>query len=339
MPAKDLPAEMDCIEIGEGEGPSSLRPARRPLPQPGPGEVLIEVAASGINRADLWQTYGNHPPPKGASDLPGLEAAGVVVAVADDVATPGIGDRVTSLLAGGGYAEYAVATASFCLPAPDNLTLTEAAVLPEVTMTVWHNVVERGQLKAGEWLLVQGGASGIGTTAIQVAKALGARVAVTAGSDEKCARCLEIGADLAINYRTEDFVEKVKAATGDGANVVLDMVGGDTLPRNLEALAPDGRHVNIYYMTGTESTISIPMIQTKRLTLTGSRLRSRPKAFKTYLAGEVGKHIWPMIAAGKLRPVIDRSFPLAEARDAHEYMAASRHIGKLALIPPGAAAR
>lgn len=327
-----LPDTMTAIEITAFGGPEVLRPTQRPVPRPEAGEVLIRIAATGVNRPDVVQRQGHYPPPPGASDLPGLEVAGTVVAVGEGVTGIGVGDEVCALLAGGGYAEYAVAPAPQCLPVPRGFSLLEAAALPETVFTVWTNVFERAGLQPGESLLVHGGTSGIGTMAIQLGKAFGARVFATAGSPEKCAACERLGADRAINYREEDFVEVVKAATGGtGVNVVLDMVGGDYVPRNLKAMAVEGRHVTIAFLRGAETTISLSAVMLKRLTLTGSTLRARPVAQKAAIAAAVREKVWPLLEAGRVRPVIHATFPLADAAKAHELMESSQHIGKIML--------
>ncbi len=324
---------MKAIAIREPGGPEVLVPVERPVPEPGPGELLIRVAAAGVNRPDVFQRMGMYPPPPGASELPGLEVSGIVEAVGEGVTRFRSGDAVVALLAGGGYAEYAVAPEATTLPAPQGIPLVDAAGLPETVFTVWSNVFERAYLDRGEWLLVHGGASGIGTTAIQLAKAFDAHVIVTAGSDEKCRFCLELGADAAINYRTEDFVERVKAITGGrGVDVVLDMVGGDYVPRNIAVLAEGGRHVSIAFLKGPKVELNMLPVMLKRLTLTGSTLRSRPLAFKAALAEEVERHVWPLLADGRFRPVIDSRLPLEQAAHAHRRMEQSAHIGKILLV-------
>lgn len=328
----NLPEDMEAVAIEAPGGPEVLKSVRRPRPRPGPGEVLIRVAAAGVNRPDIIQRQGFYPPPPGASDLPGLEVAGTVVARGAGAGRYRIGDAVTALLAGGGYAAYALAAEGCALPVPEGLSLVEAAALPETVFTVWHNVVERGGLVAGETLLVHGGSSGIGTTAIQIGVALGARVIATAGSPEKCAACLALGAVRAIDYRQEDFVAAVGAATeGRGADVILDMVGGDYVARNIEAAAPDGRIVQIAFLGGSRVSADFLRLMTKRLSWTGSTLRARPVAFKARLAAAVERGVWPLIAAGGLRPLIDSTFPLAEAAAAHRRMERSEHIGKIVL--------
>ena len=326
-----LPETMTAIEIEKPGGPEVLRPCQRPLPQLGPGEVLIEVAAAGVNRPDVLQRLGGYPPPPGASDIPGLEVAGDLVALGEGVESLALGDRVTALVTGGGYAEYCTAPARQCLPVPEGLSLAEAAALPETFFTVWTNVFDRGALKAGESFLVHGGSSGIGTTAIQMAKAMGARVFATAGSAEKCRACEALGAERAINYRSEDFVAVVKEATGAGVDVILDMVGGDYIQRNIKALAPDGRLCYIAFLGGSKAEVDFAPLMLKRITLSGSTLRARSVAFKAAIAENLRREIWPRIAAGEIRPVMAESFPLAEAAAAHALMESSQHIGKIVL--------
>ena len=331
---------MQAIEITRFGAPDVLQLTRRPIPQVGPGEVLIKVAASGVNRPDVFQRQGHYAPPPDASDLPGLEVAGELVDGDFGGDNPfGLkrGDAVCALLAGGGYAQYAVAPLAQCLPVPGGLSLIEAAALPENYFTVWSNVFDRGQLGRGEGgaqetLLVQGGSSGIGVTAIQLAHASGHRVFATAGSVEKCAACVRLGAERAINYRDEDFVAAVKQATGDrGVDVILDMVAGDYIPRELDALAEGGRLVFIATLSGSKAGIDAATIMRRRLTLTGSTLRARPVAFKGALARQLYDKVWPLLEAGKLRPVIHQVFPAAEAAQAHVLMESSAHIGKIVL--------
>jgi NADPH:quinone reductase len=310
-----------------------LVPERRPLPAIAADEVLVRVAAAGVNRPDVMQRLGLYPPPKGATDIPGLEIAGEVVAVGASVKRWQRGDKVMALVVGGGYAEYCAAHEGHCLPLPAGLTLVEAAALPETFFTVWHNVFERGRLKAGETLLVHGGSSGIGTAAIQLAKAFGARVVATAGSAEKCAACRRLGADLAVNYKTEDFVAATKASTdGKGADVVLDMVGGDYIERNYEAAAVEGRVVQIAFLRSPKATVDFLRIMLKRLTHTGSTLRARSNPDKAAIARAVETNVLPLVAAGKVKPLIDSTFPLADAAAAHTRMEAGRHIGKIVLV-------
>jgi NADPH2:quinone reductase len=329
-----LPDTMSCVEIKSPGGPEQLVLATRPCPRPKPHEVLIAVAAAGVNRPDVVQRMGLYPPPPGASDLPGLEIAGTVIAAGADVRGTAVGDRVCALTPGGGYATHCVTPAGTCLPFPKNFDAVHAAALPETFLTVWHNVFERGALKTGENFLVHGGSSGIGTTAIQLAHAFGAFVATTAGSDEKCASCRALGADLAINYRTQDFAEEIKAkAPGGGVDVILDMVGGAYTARNLRALKPDGRLVNIAFLGGSKSELDLLPVMVKRLTLTGSTLRPRDDAFKARLAAAVREKAWPLLDAGRIKPIVHATFPLAQAAEAHRLMESSAHIGKIVLIP------
>lgn len=326
---------MKAIEISSFGAPSVLRPGERPVPVAGPGELLIRVAASGINRPDVLQRTGNYPVPAGASDIPGLEVAGVVESGdADAMAAAGfrVGDRVCALVAGGGYAQLCVAPVGQCLPSPTNLTDVEAASLPETFFTVWSNVFDRARLQPGETLLIQGGSSGIGVTAIQMAKALGAKVLVTAGSDDKCAACVALGADHAINYRTHDFVEESKRLTGGaGVDVILDMVAGSYVARELECLAEDGRLVIIAVQGGIKSEINAGMVLRRRLTVTGSTLRPRPVAFKAAIARSLREKVWPLIANGSIRPVIHSTFAAADAAQAHALMESNQHVGKIVL--------
>jgi NADPH:quinone reductase len=331
MPA--LPSQMTVIAIRAPGGPEMLVPEQRPVPQPAAGEVLVKVAAAGVNRPDVAQRQGNYPPPKGATDIPGLEIAGEVVALGAGVTRWKLGDKVMALVVGGGYAQYCPAHESHCLPVPAGLPLIEAAAIPETFFTVWHNTFERGRLKAGETLLVHGGSSGIGTAAIQLAKAFGARVITTAGSAEKCAACRKLGADVAVNYKNEDFVATTKNATGGaGADVVLDMVGGDYIERNYEAAAVDGRIVQIAFLGSPKATVDFRRIMLKRLTHTGSTLRARAVADKGAIARAVEAQVLPLIAAGQVKPLIDSTFPLGEASAAHARMEASSHIGKIVLV-------
>jgi putative PIG3 family NAD(P)H quinone oxidoreductase len=328
----DLPADMMAIAIREPGGPEVLEVHRLPMPVPGPGEVLIKVAAAGLNRGDIVQRQGLYPPPPGAPQTPGLEVAGEVAALGAGVSRWQRGDRVCALVAGGGYAEYCLAHASHTLPVPQGLSAAEAASLPETIMTVWTNVFDAGGLRAGESLLVHGGASGIGTMAIQMAKALGARVFVTAGSVEKCAACEKLGADRAINYRTQDFVAAIHAFTnGQGVDVILDMVGGDYIERNMAAAAQRGRIVWIAFLKGPRVDVSFAPVMLKRLTLTGSTLRGRRIEEKAAIAAAVEARIWPLIEAGRIKAVVDTVLPLAEAAKAHALMEADTHIGKIIL--------
>jgi putative PIG3 family NAD(P)H quinone oxidoreductase len=327
-----LPREMTVVEIAAPGGPEQLRAAQRPLPVPGDGEVLVRVAAAGVNRPDVMQRQGRYPPPPGASDLPGLEIAGEVVALGPKVTGRSVGEAVTALLPGGGYAAYAVAAAPLCLPIPNGISMVEAAAIPETFFTVWTNLFDRGRCKAGETVLIHGGTSGIGTTAIQLAAAWGARVFATAGSDDKARACERLGAVRGINYRTEDFVEVMRAQTdGKGVDVTLDMVAGSYVPRNLEIAALEGRVVVISLLGGSRAEINMGLILTKRLTLTGSTLRSRTVGQKAEVADAVHKNIWPLLAAGRVRPVIHATFPMAEAAEAHRLMETSSHIGKIVL--------
>jgi NADPH2:quinone reductase len=323
---------MTAIEIREPGPPQVLRPVERPVPQPRPGEVLIKVAAAGVNRPDVLQRKGAYAPPPGASDIPGLEVAGVVVAAAEGLREPAVGAKVCALLAGGGYAQYATAPAVQCLPVPPQLSLEEAAAVPETFFTVWLNVFERARLTAGETLLVHGGGSGIGTTAILLGKAFGARVIVTAGSAVKCAACRELGADLAINYHESDFVEATLRTTdGRGADVILDMVGGDYVARNVAAAAVDGRIAVIAHMGGTRAELDLRSLMVKRLFLSGSTLRPQSVENKGRLAAALRQHVWPLFASKRLVPLIHARFALADAAAAHKLMEADTHIGKIVL--------
>ena len=327
-----LPATMTAIEIREPGGPEVLVPGTRPVPEPSAGEVLVKVAAAGVNRPDVLQRRGNYPPPPGASDIPGLEIAGTVVALGPEVSELALGDRVTALVIGGGYAEYCAAPVPQCLPIPKGLSAVEAAGMPETFFTVWTNVFDRGRLAAGETFLVHGGSSGIGTTAIQLAKAFGARVFATAGSAEKCRACEGLGAERAIDYREEDFVEVVKAATGgNGVNVILDMVGGDYIQRNIQALAPDGRLCTIAFLGGSKAEVDFLPMMLKRITISGSTLRARSVEFKGAIARNLKAKVWPLVEAGRVKPVVHATFPLAEAAGAHALMESSHHIGKIVL--------
>ncbi len=332
----NLPDRMQVVEISRPGGPEVLSVATRPLPRLKADEVLIRVAAAGVNRPDCFQRAGAYPPPPGASDLPGLEVAGTVVACAESVRQWRPGDRVCALTPGGGYAQYCSTPAGHCLPLPRGWTPIEAASLPETTFTVWINVFERGRLAPGETLLVQGGSSGIGVTAIQTVRALGHRVFATAGSAEKCASCEALGAERAINYRTEDFVEVIKQLTsGKGVDVILDMVAGGYVPRELKCLANDGRLSIIALLGGRKAEVDFNQILTRRLTITGSTLRSRTDEFKSAIAAELRQKVWPLIEAKKIRPVIFKVFPLAEAAAAHALMESGSHIGKIVLEVPG----
>ncbi|HEY0621543.1 NAD(P)H-quinone oxidoreductase [Sphingomonas sp.] len=328
-----VPQRMTAIDPEMPGGPEVLVPVDRPVPQPGAGEVLIRVHAAGVNRPDIVQRLGAYPPPPGVTTIPGLEVAGKVVAAGDGVPREVIGQPMCALVAGGGYAEYAVAPVGQCLAVPPALTMVEAAAMPETLFTVWTNLFERGYASEGETALVHGGTSGIGTMAISLCKLFGVTVIVTAGSDEKVAACLAHGADHAINYKTEDFVARVKDITeGRGVDVVLDMVGGDYVARNIKCMADDGRHVSIAAQGGMQATVPVFEIMRRRLTLTGSTLRARDTAFKALVADELARNVWPHVAAGALKPVIDRTFPLAEAADAHRHMESGAHMGKIVLV-------
>ncbi|WP_257547772.1 NAD(P)H-quinone oxidoreductase [Sphingopyxis sp. DBS4] len=327
-----LPETMTAIAIREPGGPEVLVPETRPVPRPGPGELLIRVAAAGVNRPDVLQRMGFYPPPPGASDLPGLEVAGTVVAVGPGGDPELLGQAVCALVAGGGYAEYCAAPAGSCLPVPKGFSMAEAAALPETVFTVWHNLFERGYVREGETVLIHGGTSGIGTTAIGLCKLFGIRTIVTCGSAAKCDAARALGADLAVDYSTEDYVEAVMAFTGgEGVNIVLDMVGGDYLPRNLACLAEDGRHVTIAFQRGAKVEVDISQLMRRRLTMTGSTLRARSAEFKALLADELHRTLWPRLAEGGWKPAMDRSFPLAEAAAAHARMQAGEHVGKIVL--------
>jgi putative PIG3 family NAD(P)H quinone oxidoreductase len=323
---------MIVVEICEPGGPEVLAEAIRPTPTPGAGDVLIKVAAAGVNRPDVAQRLGKYPPPPGASDIPGLEVAGTIERVGSDVRDWRVGDRVTALVAGGGYAEYCAAPSAQCLPVPHGLSDVEAAAIPETYFTVWTNLFERGRLKAGETVLIQGGSSGIGTTAIQLARAFGAQVFATAGSPEKCAACEQLGAARAINYREEDFVAVAREATGGrGVDVILDMVGGDYVPRHIELLAMEGRLVQIATLGGANARVFLPAVMQRRLTITGSTLRARSVAEKGAIAAALRQHVWPLLDAGRVRPIVFRTFPLRAAADAHRLMESGGHIGKIVL--------
>jgi NADPH2:quinone reductase len=327
----DIPARMTAIGIKAPGGPDVLVPEQRPVPSPGDGEVLVKVEAAGVNRPDVMQRQGLYPPPPGASDIPGLEIAGEIVSFGSGVKRWNAGDRVMALVSGGGYAEYCVAHASHAMPA-SGLGMVEAAAIPETFFTVWHNVFERGGLKKGETLLLHGGTSGIGTTAIQLAKHFGAKVIVTAGSEEKCEACRKLGADVAINYKTQDFVAATKEATADkGADVILDMIGGEYINRNYEAAGVEGRIVQIAFQGGPRAEVNFMRLMLKRLHHTGSTLRARAVADKGAIRQAVEEHALPLIAAGKVRPIIYRTFPLREAAAAHALMESSAHIGKIVL--------
>jgi putative PIG3 family NAD(P)H quinone oxidoreductase len=329
-----LPAQMTVVGISKPGGPEVLVPETRPVPVPGPGEILVKVKAAGVNRPDVAQRSGSYPPPPGASDLPGLEIAGEVVAVGEGATRHKLGDKVMSLVAGGGYAQYAIAQDGQAMAVPPALTMEEAGAIPETLMTVWHNVFERGGLTPGETLLIHGGSSGIGTMAIQLAKAFGAKVIVTVGSQDKAEACLKLGADRAINYRSEDFVAEVKTATGGaGANVILDMVGGDYIDRNYEAAAVEGRIVQIAFLSGTpKATANFAKLMVKRLHHTGSTLRPRSNAEKAKMVAAIEAKVMPLLREGRIKPLMDSTFPLEKAADAHRRMEASAHIGKIVLV-------
>ena len=327
----ELPTSMTVIGIKEPGGPEVLVPEQRPVPVPREGEILVKVAAAGVNRPDVQQRKGLYPPPPGAPDVPGLEIAGEIAALGPGIKRWAIGDRVMALVIGGGYAQYALAHASHALPV-SGLSIVEASAVPETFFTVWHNVFERGALKEGETLLVHGGSSGIGTVAIQLAKQFGARVIVTAGSEEKCDACRKLGADVAINYKTADFVEAVKTATdGKGADVILDMVGGEYIGRNYEAAGVEGRIVQIAFAGSPKATVDFRRIMLKRLHHTGSTLRSRAVADKGAIREAIEQKVLPLLAAGTVKPIIYKTFPLAKASDAHALMESSAHIGKIVL--------
>ncbi len=323
---------MTAIEIAEPGGPEVLRPTERPRPEPGPGEVLIEVAAAGVNRPDVLQRKGGYPPPPGASDIPGLEVAGTVAALGPGAQPWQVGDRACALVTGGGYAGYCVASAALCLPVPAGFDMVKAAALPETYFTVWTNVFDRGRLEGGERFLVHGGSSGIGTTAIQIAARRGARVFATAGSAEKCAACERLGAERGINYREEDFVAAVKELTGgEGVDVILDMVGGEYVARNIAALRTGGRLVYIAFLGGSKVTLDFLPMMLKRLTITGATLRPRSVEEKAGIADALRREVWPMLESGRIGPVIDSTYPLANAADAHRHMESGAHIGKIVL--------
>lgn len=332
MPDSSLPQSMTAIAVREPGGPDVLVAREQPVPTPGNGEILVKVAAAGVNRPDILQRQGHYPPPKGATEIPGLEIAGEVVRIGPGVTRWQIGDQVMALVVGGGYAEYCLAFASHTLPVPPKLSVIEAAAIPETFFTVWHNVFERGRLAAGETLLVHGGSSGIGTTAIQLGKAFGARVIVTAGTAEKCDACRRLGADLAINYKAEDFVALSKQATqGRGVELILDMVGGDYVGRNYEAAAVEGRIVQIAFQASSKVTLDLMRLMLKRLTHTGSTLRARAVDDKAAIARAVERHVLPLLTSGRVKPPIDSTFPLGQANAAHARMESGKHIGKIVL--------
>ncbi|MDP7183318.1 MAG: NAD(P)H-quinone oxidoreductase [Alphaproteobacteria bacterium] len=328
----EIPATMTAIEILEPGGPEKLTTVTRSVEAPGKGEVLVKVAAAGINKPDVMQRQGMYPAPKGATDIPGLEVAGVIVAIGEDVTFWKPGDEVCALVSGGGYAEYCLAPAVQCLVVPKGLDMIQAAALPETLFTVWANIVDRAHLQKGETLLIHGGSSGIGTTAIQIGCLLGARIFVTAGSPKKCAVCEELGAEIAINYNKKDFVDVLmKVTAGKGVNVILDMVGGDYLPRNISLLAADGRLVNIAYQKGSKVEVNFLPVMLKRLTITGSTLRIRPVEVKGAIARALRKRVWPHIESGDIAPLIHATFPLTQANKAHSLMESGAHMGKIVL--------
>lgn len=327
-----LPSEMRVVHIAAPGGPEQLQPSTRPIPTPGEGEVLVRVEAAGVNRPDVMQRQGRYPPPAGASDLPGMEIAGEIVSLGAHVTGFKVGDKIISLLPGGGYAAYAVAAAPLCLSIPKGLSMVEAAAIPETFMTVWTNLFERGGCKAGDTVLIHGGTSGIGTTAIQLATVLGAKVYATAGSQDKARACEKLGAVRGIDYRKEDFVEVIKTATqGRGIDVTLDMVAGSYVQRNIEVAAVEGRIVTISMLGGSKAEINLGQVLVKRVTLTGSTLRARTVTQKAAVAHAMRDHVWPLIEAGKVKPVIFKTFPLNEASEAHRLMETSNHIGKIVL--------
>ena len=330
----DFPDMMTAVEISAPGGPDVLKACTRPVPEPGEGEVLVRVAAAGVNRPDVVQRMGLYPAPPGASDLPGLEISGTVIACGEGVRPELLGQHVCSLVAGGGYAEYCIARADLCWPVPDSLSMEEAAAIPETLMTVWHNVFERGYAVEGETILVHGGTSGIGSMAIKLGGLFGISVIATCGSDEKCAAAIALGAAHAINYKSHDFVEEVKRLTdGKGVHLVLDMVAGSYVPRNLACLREDGRHVTIAVQGGLVAEINMAQVMSRRLTLTGSTLRPRSNQFKALLADEIHRNVWPDVVAGRLRPTMAKSFPLVEAAAAHKLMESGDFVGKIVLIP------
>ena len=330
----NIPQSMNYIQIEKHGDPEVLKLHSMPVPEPGPGEVLIKVAAAGVNRPDVMQRKGLYPPPPGATDVPGLEVSGTVVSVGQNVSKPPINSEVCALVTCGGYAEYCLAAASICLPVPEKISLVNAAGIPETFFTVWTNVFKRGQLKAGESLLVHGGSSGIGTTAIQLGKAFGATVYTTAGTSDKCEFCNNLGADAAINYREQNFSEEITRLTeGKGVNVILDMVGGPYFPKNIRLLADEGRLVQIALMQGSKAEVDFRSLLLKRVTLTGSTLRPRSVEEKTKIAHALQKNVWPLLESGAIRPIIHEIFPLKQASEAHRLMESSAHIGKILLKP------
>jgi len=341
-----LPTSMQAVGFDEPGPPEVLRMREEPVPRPGPGQILVKVAYAGVNRPDVVQRQGKYPPPPGASPLPGLEIAGEVVALGPmpsqerGVSSPPLGQKICALVAGGGYAQFCLAEAGHCLPVPDSLPLEQAAALPETLFTVWHNIFQRGGARSGETILVHGGTSGIGCMAILLGRLFDVTVIVTCGGPDKCARALEIGAAHAIDYKAADFVEEIARLTGgQGVRMVLDMVAGDYVARNLKCLGPDGRHVTIAVQGGTKATINMAEVMSRRLTLTGSTLRPRSKEFKTALAQEIAREVWPAVVDGRLRPVMDQVFPLAQAAAAHRHMESGGHVGKIVLAMPAQVAK
>lgn len=330
-----LPAEMTYVRSNGSGGPYVLSPARMPVPRPGSGEVLVKVAAAGVNRPDVLQRTGNYPPPPGASDVLGLEVAGEIVAAGEGVSPARIGEPVCALVHSGGYAEYCVASELLCLPVPTGFSMIQAAALPETYFTVWTNVFDRGQLREGETILIHGGSSGIGTTAIQLAKAFGARVIVTVGSQDKCHACMKLSADHAIDYRREDFVARAREICPEGVDLVLDMVGGSYVARNFSVLKVEGRLVQIAFLEGSQIDIDLTPLMVKRLTFTGSTLRPRTVAQKAAIAAALREHVWPLLESGSVKPVIHTVLPLAEAARAHALMEESAHVGKIMLVTGG----
>jgi putative PIG3 family NAD(P)H quinone oxidoreductase len=327
-----VPSRMTVIAIRAPGGPEMLVPEERPVPAPGPGEILVKVAAAGVNRPDVRQRQGSYPPPKGATDIPGLEMAGEVAALGPDVKRWKIGDKVCALIVGGGYAQYCLAYELHALPVPPSLSMVEAAAMPETFFTCWQNMFMRADVKSGDWVLVHGGTSGIGTTAILLAKAFGGKVITTAGSAEKCAAAQKLGADVAVNYKTQDFVAVTKEATGGkGANLIVDIVGGDYIDRNYDCAADQGTIAQVSFTTGPKATANFAKLMQKRLLHTGSTLRPRTVAEKAAIARGIEERVWPLVAAGRIKPVIDSTFPLAKASDAHARMETSQHIGKIVL--------
>lgn len=326
-----LPSNTEAVECAGFGGPEVMQLCTRELPPLAPRQVLLEVAFAGVNRPDILQREGKYPPPPGASDIPGLEVSGTVIAVGGDVVRWKAGDRVCALLSGGGYARHVVAEENLCLPVPGNLSLLAAAALPETCFTVWHNLVERGKLKAGDNVLIHGGSSGIGTIAIQLASTLGARVYTTAGSDEKCRVCEALGATRAFNYRTEDFAQVKELTDNRGVDIILDMVGGDYIQKNIKCAAPKARIISIAFLQGSRVTVDLMPLMLKQLVLTGSTLRSQPLPDKERLAAEVARNLWPLVEGGMVKPVIHHTFPLAGAAEAHRLMESSQHIGKIML--------